>query len=160
MVLDKALEFRYFFNEKMRWTPLTHLTEELFSFSLVFFCDYVCLGKHFLIASSPDLMHASLTVITRANNAGTSHLSMFFPRKGDGKVEVSTRPSRGNGHCPTPIYTDREWHSGCWAEVFHASWKMDPGEKWIYLFNILRYKVEKPKNQNSFCLLSTNVPHK
>lgn len=117
----------------MRRTPLTHLTEMLLSFSLRFFCDYVCLAKHFHFASSPDQMQASLTVIARANNAGTSRLSMFFPMKGEGKVEVSTRSPWGNEHSivPLPFPLTGKNMQVSWVEVFHAWWEVQGKNRFI-----------------------------
>lgn len=124
--LGQGCRIQVLFQWKMRWTPLTHLTKELFSFSLGFFCDCVCPAKHFLFASSPDLMQPSLTVITRANNAEMSHLPMFFPRKGDGKVEVSTRSPRGKGHSivPLPFPLTGKDIQVAWVKVFHSWWEV------------------------------------
>lgn len=109
-----------FFNEKWGGHHSDISQKSCFSFSLGFFCDYLCPAKHFLIASSSDLN--DLTVITRANNAGTSHFSIFFPMKGDGKMDVSTRSSWGNGHriVPLPFLLTEKDIQVAWVKVFHA----------------------------------------
>lgn len=133
----------------MRWRPLTHLTEKLFSFSLGFFCDYV------------PCQAFSFCLLTRSNADQSESLSglttlwlLAFPCSFLwGEMERWKCPQDHPEEMGTALsHSHFHWQGRTCRLLEQMPFMHDAKfkEKRIYLFNIWRYKVKKPKNQNSF----------